>query len=203
MISRQIIKENAKLQLGNNIFGNNWLLALLVVLIQTAVVGAVSATVSILGVLILGPFTVGVTSVFVNLMRQNKPIDIADMFDGFKVSLSRNILLSLLVTLFTTLWSLLFIIPGIVKYYSYSMAYFIANDHPEYDWNTCIKESMRLTNGHKMDLFVLDLSFIGWYFVGALCLGIGTLWVAPYHFASKQNYYEAILGLQNATYQAD
>jgi len=176
-------------------------LALLVLLISTAIISAVSgATVwaaGILGVLISGPISIGVASIFVNLARFRKNIDIAELFVGFKDNLGRNILLAFMTYLFTFLWTLLFFIPGIVKSYSYSMAFYIANDHPEYDWNTCIKESMRLTKGHKWELFVLDLSFIGWYIVGSLCLGIGTLWVTPYHQCAKINYFESILALDN------
>jgi len=199
MISRQIIKQNAKNQLGNNIFSENWLMALLVFLISSAIIGAIGGlsvwAAGILGILVAGPLSVGIAFVFSKLIRIGGKIDIADMFNGFKDNLGRNMLLAFMTSLFTTLWSFLFLIPGIVKAYSYSMAFYIANDHPEYDWNTCIKESMRLTKGHKWDLFVLDLSFIGWAIIGYLCLGIGTLWVIPYVQCSKYNYYEAILGL--------
>ncbi len=199
MISRRIIKENAKAQLGNNIFGNLWLMALLVLLIESALVGAAASIgLGIAELLLVGPLAVGVVSIFVSLVRGKNEIFIEDLFNGFKINFGRNFLIALLTGIFTILWSLLFIIPGLVKSYSYSMAYYVANDHPEYDWRTCVKESMRLTRGHKMDLFILDLSFIGWYIVGALCLGIGTLWVAPYHTATKINYYEAIAAQNGA-----
>lgn len=199
MISRRIIKENAKAQLGNNIFGNLWLMALLVLLIESALVGAAASIgLGIAELLLVGPLAVGVVSIFVSLVRGKNEIFIEDLFNGFKINFGRNFLIALLTGIFTILWSLLFIIPGLVKSYSYSMAYYVANDHPEYDWRTCVKESMRLTRGHKMDLFILDLSFIGWYIVGALCLGIGTLWVAPYHTAAKINYYEAIAAQNGA-----
>ena len=195
MISRQIIKQNAKLQLGNNIFGNIWLMALLILLIQSAILSVASYCGGIPAMLIEGPLGVGVAFVFISLMRGKNKIDIEDMFKGFRDNLGRNLLLGFLANLFVALWSLLFIIPGIVKLYAYSMAYYIANEHPEYDWKACLDESQRLTRGHKLDLFVLDLSFIGWYIVGALCLGIGVLWVAPYHTCAKINYFDAIMKL--------
>jgi hypothetical protein len=68
------------------------------------------------------------------------------------------------------------------------------NDKPHYTWKQALDESKSLTDGYKMDLFLLDLSFIGWYIVGALCLGIGTLWVEAYHMAAKANFYNAISG---------
>ena len=195
MISRQIIKQNAKLQLGNNIFGNIWLMALLILLIQSAILSVASYCGGIPAMLIEGPLGVGVAFVFISLMRGKNKIDIEDMFKGFRDNLGRNLLLGFLANLFVALWSLLFIIPGIVKLYAYSMAYYIANEHPEYDWKACLDESQRLTRGHKLDLFVLDLSFIGWYIVGSLCLGIGVLWVAPYHTCAKINYFDAIMKL--------
>ena len=72
------------------------------------------------------------------------------------------------------------------------MSFYVAADHPEYTWNQCMNESKRMTAGHKGELFVLDLSFIGWFFVGSLCFGIGTLWVMPYYNASWANYYDAL-----------
>ncbi len=203
MISRKLIKENAKAQLGNNIFGGTWLTALLVLLVESAIAGAVSAIPNVgivLNSLVIGPLSVGVTAIFVNLMRFNTPIDIGDIFSGFKNNFGRNFLVALLTSIFTFLWLLLFIIPGIVKAYAYSMAFYIANDHPEYDWQTCINESKRLTAGHKGELFMLDLSFIGWYFIGTLCFGLGILWVAPYHQAAKINYFEALVAVDNGSF---
>ena len=195
MISRQIIKNNAKLQLGNNIFGSIWLMALLILLIQSCIIGVASYCGGLPAMLIEGPLNVGVVFVFISLMRGKNNIDIEDMFKGFRDNFGRNLLLGFLANLFIALWSLLFIIPGIVKAYAYSMAYYIANEHPEYDWKACLDESQRITRGHKLDLFVLDLSFIGWYIVGALCLGIGVLWVVPYHACAKINYFDAIMKL--------
>ena len=77
-----------------------------------------------------------------------------DFWSAFKVTF--------LVGLYTFLWSLLFFIPGIVKAYSYSMALYVLAENPGKSARECIKESMEMTNGHKMELFVLDLSFIGW-----------------------------------------
>ena len=93
---------------------------------------------------------------------------------------------------FIFLWSLLFVIPGIVKMYAYSMAYYIKLDHPDYGWKACIDESRQLMDGHKWEKFVLDLSFLGWIIVGSLCLGVGTLWVTPYMEATNAQFYEYV-----------
>ena len=192
-MNRIQIKEQAKGILGSNIFGNTWLLMLVVFLIQTVALSAVSYVVPAIGTfLIIGPLAYGVSFILLKLVRTGEKPDLADILKGFKDDFAQNLLLGFLMNLFIALWSLLFVIPGIVKSYAYSMAFYIKADHPEYDWKQCLNESKRITNGHKMNLFVLDLSFIGWYFVGMLCLGVGTLWVAPYHKTSVSLYYEQI-----------
>ena len=66
---------------------------------------------------------------------------------------------------------------------------FRSYDHPDWDWKQCIDESRRMMNGCKWKLFVLDLSFLGWYILGALCCGIGVLWVDPYRRAARAEFY--------------
>lgn len=89
----------------------------------------------------------------------------------------------------TFLWFLLLIIPGIVKSYAYSMVPYILADDPEVGYMEAIKLSNKMTYGHKFDMFVLDLSFIGWYLLGALAFGIGVLFVMPYDNATKAELY--------------
>ncbi len=204
-MTRQELKERAKAQLGNNIFGNKWMVALAVWFIYTAIIGIISSTGigSFATIIITGPLMFGITSLFLNQTRTGENMNIADMFCGFTKCFGDSLLIGLMTAIFTFLWSLLFVIPGIVKAYSYSMAYYIKVDHPEYDWRQCIQASMKLMDGHKAELFVLDLSFIGWYIVGALCLGIGTFWVSPYHLATKAQFYESIKALDTTTEEAE
>lgn len=117
---------------------------------------------------------------------------LGDMFRGFQDDFGGTFLIGLMTSLFTFLWSLLFVIPGIVKMYAYSMAYYIKLDHPDYGWKACIDESRQLMDGHKWEKFVLDLSFLGWIIVGSLCLGVGTLWVTPYMEATNAQFYEYV-----------
>jgi uncharacterized membrane protein len=105
------------------------------------------------------------------------------------------ILLALLTSIFTSLWTLLFIIPGIVKAYAYSQSYFIYYDQIQQTGEKpkvldTITASRRLMDGHKGRLFWLDVTFIGWYLVTALTLGIAYLWLAPYISATKAAFYE-------------
>lgn len=190
-MSRQEIKSRAKSSLGKGIFSTGWLMAVLAVLIYSAISGVLSFT--FIGVLIVaGAFSYGLSYVFLKNSRDGQPIEIGDVFSGFTHDFVGNFVLGLMVSIFTALWTLLFIIPGIVKSYSYSMSFYIKVDHPEKGWKECIDESRKMMNGHKMDLFIQDLSFIGWMIVGSLCLGIGTLWVTAYMQAARAQFYESI-----------
>ena len=82
--------------------------------------------------------------------------------------------------LFTILWSLLLVIPGIIKSISYAMTPYIMAENPEMTAREAINESKRLMYGHKWELFCLELSFIGWYLLAALTVGIGGFFLAPY-----------------------
>lgn len=190
MNQNSVFRANARAQLGGNIFANNWLMALVVCLIQSLILGIGSGLAGVITILLGGFFAFGLCRIFLQLVRGQKDrIDIADLFCGTD-EFGSLILLNLLIGLFTFLWALLFIIPGIVKSYAYSMAYYIKHDHPEYDWRTCLDESQRYMRGHKGQLFCLDLSFIGWELLGILCFCVGILWVIPYQNAARANFYE-------------
>ena len=94
--------------------------------------------------------------------------------------------------LFTILWTLLFIIPGIIKSLSYSMTPFIMAENPDMTASEAINASKELMRGHKMDLFLLGLSFIGWSLLSALTLGIGHLFLNPYMNAAYAAFYKDI-----------
>lgn len=87
------------------------------------------------------------------------------------------------------LWFFLLIIPGIVKSYAYSMVPYILADNPNIGYSRAIKLSNKMTDGQKFEMFVLDLSFIGWYLLGALLLFVGVLFVLPYENATKAELY--------------
>ena len=101
----------------------------------------------------------------------------------------RNAVSILLVYLYTLLWTLLFIVPGIIKGLAYSLTPFIVKDNPQLSPNEAINLSMKMMKGHKFDLFYLYLSFIGWILLAMLTLGIGLLWVIPYMQTSMAAFY--------------
>ena len=195
-MTRAELKALAKKQLGGGIFQSAWLMALVACLIVTAINGVAGSFV-VGALIVFGPLSYGLSYVFLKQARDNQPMELGDVFKGFSDDFGGTLLLGLLQTLFIILWSLLFVIPGIVKSYAYAMAFYIKVDNPSFGWSECLKASNAMMKGHKMELFVLDLSFLGWYIVGSLCLGVGTLWVAPYHNATHAQYYRALASSAN------
>lgn len=94
----------------------------------------------------------------------------------------------ILSTIYIFLWTLLLIIPGIIKSYSYALTPYILVEHPEMSANEAIEESMRLMDGHKFDLFYLQLSFIGWAILSILSLGLGVFWLIPYQMTAQADF---------------
>lgn len=184
------IKSDARGLLSNNIFSSQWIMILLAVLIVNIIIGFANIIPVVGTIIVLGPLTVGLSRVILLLCRGKSQVDISDLFSSLNEGIANHIVTGLLISIFTFLWSLLFIIPGIVKSYSYSMAYFIGADDPNLDWQSCITQSRKMMNGYKLKLFIMDLSFIGWIIVGAICFGIGTLWVSAYMQTARACFYE-------------
>ena len=90
------------------------------------------------------------------------------------------------------LWSLLFIIPGIIAAIRYSQAFLIKLDDPDLSATECIDKSKEMMNGHKMDYFLLILSFIVWFILGVFTCGILYLWLIPYYSTTICNFYNEI-----------
>ena len=107
-----------------------------------------------------------------------------DLFSGFDI-FGNAFVLNLLITLKVIAWSLLFVIPGIVAAYRYSMATYIMAENPNMQATEAIERSKALMDGRKGDLFCLDLSFIGWALLAVLTAGIGNLWLTPYMTVSR------------------
>ncbi|WP_407308924.1 DUF975 family protein [Desulfosporosinus sp. SB140] len=142
----------------------------------------------LLSLILIGPLTLGVSGFFLKLIRNEGP-DIKDLGEGFK-SFLKSFILNLLIKVFTTLWSLLLIIPGIIAGFRYSMAYYIMMDNPHLSAFEALKQSKNMMVGHKFELFVLELSFLGWFLLGTLTCGLALLWVNPYYEATKANFYQ-------------
>lgn len=152
--------------------------------------------VSVAGLLGIVSFILGGTvelgyAKFLLKQYDRKQLQFSDLFSQFE-RFGTGFAQKFLRTLFTVLWSLLFIIPGIVKGLSYAMTPFILEEHPEMTASEAIKASMRLMDGHKMDLFILGLTFIGWQILACLTMGIGFLFLNPYMNAAYAAFYRSI-----------
>lgn len=112
--------------------------------------------------------------------------DLFSRFDRFGQGFAQKFLRGL----YTILWSFLFIIPGIVKSYAYAMTPFIMAENPEMSASEAITASKELMDGHKGELFTLDLTFLGWGLLAALTLNLGNLALNPYHNAAYAAFYK-------------
>ena len=113
------------------------------------------------------------------------------LFAPFK-QYARTVGAVLLVFVYTLLWTLLLVIPGIIKAYSYSMTFYILRENPEMTAGDAITASQIMMDGHKMDLFLLSLSFIGWAILASITFGIGYLWLIPYIYTAYAAFYETL-----------
>lgn len=198
------IKENGKMHYQNNKWQN-----VLVILINTLIVGGVQVVVRLSGddwvlAMFMSLVSIALALLVVNVISmgtmtwfhrsiKTEGLKMEEMFWTFKEDYGGNVLMMFLISLYTALWSMLFVVPGIVKGYSYSLAMYIKSENPNIPASKAIELSTRMTNGHKMDLFVLDMSFIGWGILSAFTLNIlGILYVMPYQYAAKAFAYEEI-----------
>lgn len=145
---------------------------------------------TICSLILSGLFTLGYTSYFLKISR-DEDVEISELWSKMNLFVP-YIVVSILIGLFTTLWALLLIIPGIIAAFSYSMTFYIMLDNPEMSPMEAIKESKRIMNGHKMDLFILELSFLGWAILGIFTFGILYLWLIPYMNVTTCNFYNEI-----------
>ena len=140
---------------------------------------------------------VGFTIYALHVCREEKA-DFGNLFDGFGI-IFRVLWLSILEYLFIMLWSLLLFFPGIIAMYRYRQAIYLLIEHPEMSAMQCITASKELMRGHKWELFVLDLSFLGWDLLEALVFPL-VIWLLPYKELTSVNYYRALVeqpGAQN------
>ena len=174
---------------AEKILKNNYCTMILMSLLYGAILSACMGSI-LLGILLDGALMVGLCIANMKLVRGEK-VKVKDLFEAFdNCDLTSTIGLSVKTAVFTLLWSLLFIIPGIVAAYSYSMAPYILADKPELTGGEAIAESKRVMKGRKMKLFLLDLSYTGWILLGILTLGILLIWVIPRMDAARAAFYE-------------
>lgn len=187
-MTRAELKAEAKEQIRGKV-GLFFVMTLIVFGISLAC-GFVPFIGSIASLVIAPAFSLSLCMFFLKLTK-GEETSVGDVFAGFTIT-GRALWLNILISVFSFLWSLLLIIPGIIKGYAYSMAFYVLADNPELTASEALAKSQTIMRGHKMELFILELSFIGWFFVIGLTFGLAAIYVAPYMHATIANFYNSI-----------
>lgn len=192
-MNRAELKAKAKAQIKGKI-GILFLITLVIALVSTAatfLLGLIPYVGELIATIVVTPaFALSTIQIFLSVAAGNKP-EVKDAFGGFS-DFWAAFKVTFLTGLYTFLWSLLFVIPGIIKAFSYSMAMYVLAENKGMSARECIKASKAMTDGHKWELFVLDLSFFGWALLVTITFGIASIWVAPYIQATFANVYNEL-----------
>lgn len=184
---KKIGKANMKLQWG----------ASLVALIIFSALIATATVIPVIGnLIVIGPLTFGLFFVFYSASKGEK-INFWDLFKGFETCFGETFLSQILVSVFTFLWSMLFIVPGIIKTYAYSMTLYLQMREPGLEAQEAIKKSQEYMKGYKMNLFLLDLSFLGWDILEVLTCGILMIYVEPWKMHCKVEFFNQVYDKRN------
>lgn len=176
------------------VLSGKWGMAVVATLVYGVISGVLSFIpfVSWIATLLVSlPLAYGFTIMLLNVVR-GSDVQLDTMGEGFK-DYGRILGTMLLSSVYQFLWALLLIVPGIIKGYSYALTPYLLKDHPELKFNAAIEESMRLMSGNKMRLFLLDISFIGWFLLGIITFGIAFLWITPYWNTARAAFYEDLM----------
>ena len=207
MIDRAELKAQARQMMGGNM--GMLIVCMVIVAALAGVCSAIPYIGPVLGICVLGPLSLGEAYIYLNLTRGYEP-DVNVLFSGFQ-RFTDTLVLTILMRIFIFLWSLLLFVPGVIKAISYSQAYYILAEHPEMSGKEALDASIEMMDGHKMDYFVLLLSFIPWLLLCTITCGLAVLYVYPYMDATLVNFYQTIKqpaggnmngGFHNNYYQA-
>lgn len=194
-INRQLIKSNAKVALKNNYWPFLGIMLLIGVIVSACSVTCIGA------ILVMPVIAIGY-EYYVYRFYKQEDVTLANSFDGFK-KFGHVLGGWWYMYLFTFLWTLLFIIPGIVKGYAYSMTPYILMEEPELSVQDALKKSMAMTKGHKWEMFVFDLSFLGWIILSCFTCGILMIfYVAPYYTIARAGIYDNLKAIENGSAEA-
>lgn len=136
--------------------------------------------------------------IFVLHVSRDEKAEFGNLFDGFGLFF-RVLWLGILEGLLIFLWSLLLVVPGIVAAYRYRQALYLLLDHPEKSAWQCLRESGALMSGHKWELFVLDLSFLGWAMLSAMFAPV-SIWLDPYRAITNAGFYNRLIAARGGAH---
>ena len=168
----------------------HWLISVFICFIYALLVGAPSELNTygnLLSLLLAGPLQLGMSIYFLNIFY-DKPASIENLIEGFK-PLLKVLLLYFLISTVTLIGFMLLVIPGVIISLGLSMSYYIFIEEPELTIEEILKKSWKLTEGYKMELFILQLRFIPWYVLGILSFFVGVFFVLPWHQLTLIYYY--------------
>ena len=194
------LKANAKEQLRGK-----WAVAIATVLVANILIDSdvmykvsekfgligLSISCSLISLFLGGVISVGLCKFLLDMTTKREEPRFETLFSQFNIYL-KTLGLNILITLSVCIGTILFIVPGIIVGLMFSQSYYILSEDPSKSITQCIKESVDMMNGHKWDLFYLELTFIGWWLLTAITVGIAGLWVAPYVKVTEANFYLSI-----------
>lgn len=194
------LKANAKEQLRGK-----WAVAIGTVLVANILIDSdvmykvsekfgligLSISCSLISLFLGGVISVGLCKFLLDMTTKREEPRFETLFSQFNIYL-KTLGLNILITLSVCIGTILFIVPGIIVGLMFSQSYYILSEDPSKSITQCIKESVDMMNGHKWDLFYLELTFIGWWLLTAITVGIAGLWVAPYVKVTETNFYLSI-----------
>lgn len=170
----------------------NWGVMIMATLVMFLLIGGASFIPVVGGlsnVLLAPPLTVGLQMLILTLIDRSGRPEVGQLFKGFNC-FGTAVIANLLVGIYTFLWTLLLIIPGIMAAYSYSMVFFIIAENPQISAGEAIRRSKEMMHGQRWKLFCLQCRFIGWWLLAVFfTLGIGMLWVIPYLNTATGHFY--------------
>ena len=194
------LKANAKEQLRGK-----WAVAIATVLVANILIDSdvmykvsekfgligLSISCSLISLFLGGVISVGLCKFLLDMTTKREEPRFETLFSQFNIYL-KTLGLNILITLSVCIGTILFIVPGIIVGLMFSQSYYILSEDPSKSITQCIKESVDMMNSHKWDLFYLELTFIGWWLLTAITVGIAGLWVAPYVKVTETNFYLSI-----------
>ncbi len=196
MFSRSELKRKAKEQLKGK-----WLLAILVFICYSAIyqlinvkltnstnASGIGIALNIIGLLVYGSIKVGMSRFTLKLAAKDSTTQFNDLFSGFDVFI-KALIMNAIIAICVSIGTFLFVIPGIIIGIIFSQSNYILAENPEKPLIECIKKSVEIMKGYKMNFFILQLSFIGWLILCVLTFGIGLLWYVPYYQMTMTNFY--------------
>ncbi|MFW6312130.1 MAG: DUF975 family protein [Nanoarchaeota archaeon] len=203
VFDRALLKENAKEKIKGKIF--NLLVANIIVMLLTGSVNTLPGLEQVVSIALL-VMNIGLSFFYLNFLDKGE-MNYMDLFYSFNfkdLNIYFNHLGTILVKyLLVFLWTLLLIVPGIIKSIAYSQINYIRADKSDLEIMQCLRESEELMYGHKMEYFVLQLSFIGWYLLCGITLGLACIYVLPYHSTVMAMYYRYLCSINHETTEED